>query len=69
MAILQGAQTLSSCSTVYHPVQAIGTTAGQVLNHLDRSCKTLVLVGCLDEIFFYGPPVLVGAKAQSMVRF
>ena len=30
---------------------------------------TLVLVGCLDEIFFHGRPVLVGVEPQSMVWF
>ena len=31
--------------------------------------KTLVLVGCLDEIFFHRRPVLVGVEPHSMVWF
>ena len=31
--------------------------------------RTLVLVGCLDEIFFHGRPVLVGVEPASMVWF
>jgi hypothetical protein len=69
MVILQGAKTSPSRTTIHRWVQAAGTAAGQVLKHLDRSCKTLVLVGCLDEIFFHGRPVLVGVEPQSMVWF
>ena len=36
---------------------------------LDAQCKALVLVGCLDEIFFHGRPVLVGVEPASMVWF
>ena len=69
MVILQGAKSSPSRSTIHRWVQAAETAAGQVLKQLDRSCKTLVLVGCLDEIFFHGRPVLVGVEPQSMVWF
>jgi hypothetical protein len=69
MVILQGAKTFPSRSTIHRWVQAAATAAGQVLKHLDRSCETLVSVGCLDEIFFHGRPVLVGVEPQSMVWF
>jgi hypothetical protein len=36
---------------------------------LDQAARTLVLVGCLDEIFFRRRPVLVGVEPQSMVWF
>jgi len=36
---------------------------------LDAQCKALVLLGCLDEIFFRGRPVLVGVEPASMVWF
>ena len=36
---------------------------------LDAQCKALVLVGCLDKIFFHGRPVLVGVEPASMVWF
>src|SRR6202021_2947079 len=42
---------------------------GEALKQLDRSCRTLVLVGCLDEIFFHRQPVLVGIEPHSMVWF
>jgi hypothetical protein len=41
--------------------------AGRVLRRLDAQCKALVLVGCLDEIFFHGRPVLVAVEPASMV--
>jgi hypothetical protein len=40
-----------------------------VLKRLDRACQSLVLVGCLDEIFFHRRPVLVGVEPTSMVWF
>ena len=40
-----------------------------VLKRLDGSCRALVLVGCLDEIFFHRRPVLVGVEPRSMVWF
>jgi hypothetical protein len=54
---------------VHSWVQAAGKAAVEVLKQLDYSCKTLVLVGCLDEIFFHGRPVLVGVEPRSMVWF
>ena len=42
---------------------------GAVLKRLDRAARTLVLVGCLDEIFFRRRPVLVGVEPTSMVWF
>ena len=41
----------------------------RVLKRLDQAARTLVLVGCLDEIFFHRRPVLVGVEPQSMVWF
>jgi hypothetical protein len=40
--------------------------AGALLQRLDRACKTLVTVACLDEIFFRRQPVLVAVEPQSM---
>src|SRR5262249_50008080 len=56
-------------STVHRWVQAAGRAAGTVLKRLDQAAKTLVLVGCLDEIFFHRRPVLVGVEPSSMVWF
>ena len=51
-------------------IKAAGTRRRTcVLKHLDRRCRTLVLVGCLDEIFFHGRPVLVGVEPASMTWF
>jgi len=69
LAILLGAAAAPGRSTVHRWVQAAGTAAGVVLKRLDQAAKTLVLVGCLDEIFFHRRPVLVGVEPHSMVWF
>src|SRR2546430_2116462 len=48
---------------------ATGQAASKVLKHLDARCKALVLVGCLDEIFFRRRVVLMGVEPTSMVWF
>jgi hypothetical protein len=69
LMIVQGASSSPSRSTIHRWVQAAGQAAGAVLKQLDQSCRALVLVGCLDEIFFHRRPVLVGIEPQSMVWF
>jgi hypothetical protein len=69
LAFLLGAKTCPSRSTIHRWSQAAAKAAGAVLERLDRDCRTLVLVGCLDEIFFHRRPVLVGIEPQSMVWF
>src|SRR5271170_150329 len=69
LAILLGAAAAPGRSTVHRWAQAAGTAAGVVLKRLDQAAKTLVLVGCLDEIFFHRRPVLVGIEPHSMVWF
>jgi hypothetical protein len=69
LAILLGAVACPSRSTIHRWVQAAGKAAGVVLKQLDRSCRVLVLVGCLDEIFFHRRPVLVGIEPMSMMWF
>jgi hypothetical protein len=69
LAILLGLAGRPGRSTVHRWVQAAATAAGKVLQPLDRACRTLVLVGCLDEIFFHRRPVLVGVEPHSMVWF
>ena len=69
LAILLGAAATPGRSTVHRWVQAAGSAAGVVLKRLDQAAKTLVLIGCLDEIFFHRRPVLVGVEPQSMVWF
>ncbi len=69
LAFLLGATACPSRSTIHRWAQAAGKAAGAVLKGLDRGCRVLVLVGCLDEIFFHRRPVLVGIDPQSMVWF
>ena len=69
LALLLGAKAAPARSTVHRGDQAAGVAAGKVLTRLDAQCKALVLVGCLDEIFFHGRAVLVGVEPASMVWF
>jgi hypothetical protein len=67
LTILLGTAACPGRSTVHRWGQAAATAAGTVLRRLDGTCRTLVLVGCLDEIFFHRRPVLVGVEPHSMV--
>src|SRR4051794_8428104 len=69
LALLLGQQARPGRGTLGRWVKAAGRTATRVLEHLDRQCQSLVLVGCLDEIFFHRRPVLVGVEPTSMVWF
>src|ERR671913_99969 len=64
-AILMGTQARPGRSTIQRWIKGAGQKATRVLKHLDRRCRALVLVGCLDEIFFRGRPVLVGVEPAS----
>ena len=69
LALLLGQQACPGRSTVHRWIKAAGLAAGRVLKSLDARCRALVLVGCLDEIFFHGRPVLVGVEPASMAWF
>jgi hypothetical protein len=69
LTILLGGRAASGRSTLHRTIQAAGRAAGHVLKTLDARCRALVLVGCLDEIFFHHRPVLVGVEPLSMVWF
>src|SRR5947209_15298397 len=69
LALILGTQVRPGRGTLGRWVQAAGIAAGRVLKLLDRRCRVLVLVGCLDEIFFHGRPVLVGVEPASMTWF
>jgi hypothetical protein len=69
LSILLGIAACPGRSTVHRWGQAAATAAGRVLQRLDRACRALVLVGCLDEIFFHRRPVLVGVEPHSLVWF
>jgi hypothetical protein len=69
LALILGERVCPGRSTVHRWIQAAGLSAGRVLRSLDTRCQVLVLVGCLDEIFFHGRPVLVGVEPASMTWF
>jgi hypothetical protein len=69
LALLLGQQASPGRSTVHRRIKAAGLAAGRVLKSLDARCQALVLVGCLDEIFFHRRPVLVGVEPASMAWF
>jgi hypothetical protein len=69
LALILGAKACPGRSTLHRWVKAAGRAAGRVVKHLDERCQALVLVGCLDEIFFHRRPVLVGVEPASMVWF
>jgi hypothetical protein len=69
LTLILGKPACPGRSTVHRWIQAAGLAAGRVLKFLDARCRVLVLVGCLDEIFFHGRPVLVGVEPASMTWF
>jgi hypothetical protein len=69
LALILGDQACPGRSTLHRWVKLAGVAAGRVLKRLDARCRALVLVGCLDEIFFHGRPVLVGVEPASMTWF
>jgi hypothetical protein len=66
LALILGGQACPGRSTLHRWIKAAALAAGRVLKSLDARCRALVLVGCLDEIFFHGRPVLVGVEPASM---
>jgi hypothetical protein len=69
LALILGAQAHPGRSTLHRWIKAAGHAAGRALKRLDAQCRALVLVGCLDEIFFHGRPVLMGVEPASMAWF
>ena len=69
LALILGEQAGPARSTVHRWIKAAGRAAGRVLKSLDARCRASVLVGCLDEIFVHGRPVLVGVEPASMTWF
>ena len=66
LALLLPAALGPDHATVRRWVHQEAVKAGGLLKRLDRACKTLVMVACLDEIFFRRQPVLVAVEPQSM---
>ena len=69
LALILGQPACPGRSTLHRWIKAAALAAGGVLKFLDARCQVLVLVGCLDEIFFHGRPVLVGVEPASMTWF
>jgi len=69
LIVILGERVAPARSTIERWVQAAGEAAGRVLKRLDAQCKAVILVACLDEIFFHGRPVLVGVEPKSMAWF
>src|SRR3954447_12982956 len=69
LALILGKQACPGRSTMHRWIKLAGLTAGRVLKLLDSRCRALALVGCLDEIFFHGRPVLVGVEPASLTWF
>src|SRR3954462_14099323 len=69
LALLLGRQAGPRRSAVHRWIKRAAVAAGRVLKALDARCRALILVGCLDEIFFHGRPVLVGVEPASMAWF
>lgn len=67
--LLLGKKAGPGRSTLHRWITSAAGVAGRVLKVLDARCQALVLVGCLDEIFFHGRPVLVGVEPASMTWF
>src|SRR5512135_3418833 len=66
LAILLPAVLCPGHATVRRWIHREAVQAGGLLKRLDRACKALVVVACLDEIFFHRRPVLVAVEPQSM---
>jgi hypothetical protein len=66
LAILLPVALRPASATVRRWVHQEAIKAGRLLKRLDSACKALVLVACLDEIFFRRQPVLVAVEPQSM---
>jgi hypothetical protein len=69
LALILGKPACPGRSTLHRWIKLAGLAAGRVLKRLDARCRALVLVGCLDEIFFHGRPVLVGVEPASLTWF
>ena len=66
LAIILPAALGPAPATVRHWVHQEALKAGRLLKRLDGVSRALVMVACLDEIFFRRQPVLVAVEPQSM---
>jgi hypothetical protein len=66
LAIILPKGSLPSRATVGRWVAQASRQAGGLLAVLDQCCQRLVLVLCLDEIFFHREPILMAVEPHSM---
>ncbi len=66
LALVLPRHTCPSRATLGRWVQDAARRAGRVLRLLDEACRPLLLVVCLDEIFFRRQPVLMGVEPHSL---
>lgn len=69
LKLILGKRAGPARSALHRWTKRAALAATRVLKSLDAQCKALILVGCLDEIFFHGRPVLVGVEPASMTWF
>ena len=66
LAMVLPAAQCPSRATLGRWVSTWSERASRLLPVLDRACQELVVVLCIDEIFFRRQPVLVGVEPHSM---
>jgi hypothetical protein len=66
LAIVLPRRLVPSRATVGRWVQQSAQQSRGILKVLDRACQGLVLVLCLDEIFFHREPILMGVEPTSL---
>lgn len=69
LALILGDSAAPSRSAIGRWTAAAAAAAGRVLVRLDARCREVIVVACLDEIFFHRRPVLVGVEPASMTWF
>ena len=65
LAIVLPHRLVPSRATVGRWIQQSAQQSRGILEGLDRACQGLVLVVCLDEIFFHRAPILMGVEPTS----
>jgi hypothetical protein len=65
LAIVLPHRLVPSRATVGRWIQQSAQQSRGILEVLDRACQGLVLVLCLDEIFFHRDPILMGVEPTS----
>jgi hypothetical protein len=66
LAIVLPRHMVPSRATVGRWVHQSAQQSSSILRVLDRACRGLVLVLCLDEIFFHREPILMGVEPLSL---